>query len=444
MTEQPDWNFTCDRECAEAYQYRTYDIMSYASFGGIPCECTIDDTSYTVLSPNDYHCVDTRNCSSDIDSTYQDFCFGDCEYSWSTWSECTSASGQQCGNGTQSRDYYVIKNSDPEICTDITNEARNCSVLCPIPANVNVNGSFIFGFDAEITLDCSDADSRIAIMDKIITYLGFDLDDADGRFAGCTGDEIDESPPAWPPSEGGCPLIIGFGDTTNWDSPNCVTPSDNQIFVQYSLRLPDAPCDCPINCTSAWTEWSDCPNCHNPEDSRKRSWFVVTPAENGGEECQEPLETTQENVENGIYYPDAECRTDACCAGEWTQWSDCDVTCDTGTVYRYFNIDVSAADNADLDCSQETQNKTCLYVKNDYYYASQILSLDGASDSTLTTTDLRQSCEQVSDYLDNDYVLTDDIKNDVCYRYMAQIAAWTIGDDDCYGRTDKAECVHIV
>jgi hypothetical protein len=175
-----------------------------------------------------------------------------------------------------------------------------------------------------------------------------------------------------------------------------------------------------------------------------RSWFVVTPAENGGEECQEPLETTQENVENGIYYPDAECRTDACCAGDWTQWSDCDVTCDTGTVYRDFIIDESAADNADLDCSQETQSKTCLYVKNDYYYASQILSLDGASDSTLTTTDLRQSCEQVSDYLDNDYVLTDDIKNDVCYRYMAQIAAWTIGDDDCYGRTDKAECVHIV
>jgi len=430
LNEQPDWDFACDRECGPSYEYRYYEVTQYPSNGGAACTCTDNATlfpewqTFEIDGPADDLCVQQRNCT---DAAWSDFCSDECQYSWTSWSECLPYSGSQmCGNGTRSRDYYVLYGT-AEDCTEETTEIDdNCQVLCP--ADDPVPGSFYFSYSAGQSLQCDDADSHTEIMEKIVVYLGFN-NDPEGRFDMCLGDAVNEDPPEL----GGCPIIIGSGTTTDWSSPNCQNIGSDAIYLDFVLRFPDAPCDCPINCTSTWTEWSECTGeCHDPEDARDRTWMVVTEAANGGEDCAQPLQT----------YEQSDCLTPACCDGSWDPWSDCDSSCGTGRQFRNYTL-TAAAQSGGTDCQLPPQNKSCDYVSYDYFSASQTLYLASSSSNVLTTSDLQSSCAQVAYYLENDLVITDAIKEGACYQYMSQIAAWTLTDEDCFGRDDPAQCVKI-
>ena len=432
LAEVPGWDFTCDRKCSESYEYRYFDVIQDASDGGRTCTCMDNSVMYPmwmnltdIETSGDDLCVQQRNCT---DTEWERFCVGECQYSWSAWTECFPADGApQCGNGTRTRTYRALS-GEPSVCANVTIQEEQCDVLCPAPRQRA--GSFYFSYSAGQSLQCSDETSRFEIMEKIVVYLGFDSS-SDSRFAPCVeGDTVNEAPPA----EGGCPVIINTNGNllTNWSAPFCQNIGDYAIYVEFVLVFPQVACDCPINCTSDWSEWSVCPgDCHDASEFSSRTWYVVNEAENGGADCQQPLDTVE--------YTD--CQNSPCCSGTWSEWSECDATCNTGLQYKNFTPSIAQSNGE--SCFEPPLNKTCLYVDNEYYPASQTLYLAGSSANSLTTADLQASCATIQTYLANNWYITPTMRQSVCYQYMSQIASWSLQDSDCFGRDDPAQCVMI-
>ncbi|KAH8741303.1 extracellular membrane associated protein [Cryptosporidium ryanae] len=99
--------------------------------------------------------------------------------------------------------------------------------------------------------------------------------------------------------------------------------------------------------TSQWTDWSSCSKtCSTGSKVRFRS--VIMPRMNGGVPCPQLLDTTSCNV-------DIECSP--CNYSAWTSWSECSSSCGTGTSIRTRYL-ISAAEFPDL-CIDTTEIKTC-------------------------------------------------------------------------------------
>ena len=108
-----------------------------------------------------------------------------------------------------------------------------------------------------------------------------------------------------------------------------------------------------IDCVGDWGEWSNCSaDCGGGE--RSRTYIITTPASGSGNSCTHASGDVE--TEN--------CNTDACnvdCVGDWSEWSNCSVTCGGGVQTKTYKITLPAGGSGEA-CEIEDGNvleRTC-------------------------------------------------------------------------------------
>lgn len=111
----------------------------------------------------------------------------------------------------------------------------------------------------------------------------------------------------------------------------------------------------PVDCRGRFLEWTTCSqeNSCNGGGQRHRTYVVDSLASGGGEEC--PHEGGYQESE--ACNADIPCPVD--CAGHYTQWTDCDVTCGGGVQTREYVIDV-APENGGRACPPASEKQECM------------------------------------------------------------------------------------
>jgi len=106
-----------------------------------------------------------------------------------------------------------------------------------------------------------------------------------------------------------------------------------------------------VDCYGGWGEWSEC-----DWFMQAREYTVIVPAANGGLACE---------VEDGTIETQdcGEPPVPVDCAGTWSPWGPCSVTCGGGTQSRTFTVTTPAANGgAACPASPETQQTGCANV----------------------------------------------------------------------------------
>ena len=156
-------------------------------------------------------------------------------------------------------------------------------------------------------------------------------------------------------------LLVAF-NFDNFDYNNTVTASFQLLAVDTD--------ECPIPCFGRWSDWSENASPCGAIDAwdmselgnSQRTFIVVEPGNDAGAACSYPNNTLQ----NGT-----------CCAGHWSQWSECAVSCGTGSRWRQFNLTVPA-ENLGRELTRADQNhfhQAFLHLKRRYQDSSSELTL---------------------------------------------------------------------
>jgi hypothetical protein len=123
-----------------------------------------------------------------------------------------------------------------------------------------------------------------------------------------------------------CTTSCGSG---NQQRHRALTKGDTQTCGATLTSRICATQDCPVDCvhhTDSWGAWSTCSTtCGTGQ--LKRSRDIMTPAQNGGLECQEDTETMP--CTTALYCPVH------CEVSTWGTWSTCTKTCGGGSRMRY-------------------------------------------------------------------------------------------------------------
>ncbi|KAI8507552.1 hypothetical protein Bbelb_149320 [Branchiostoma belcheri] len=216
---------------------------------------------------------------------------------WSPWSGCSVT----CESGTQTRD-------------------RTCDN--PAPANGGA--------------DCDGLDQETQVCDTGVPCP------VDGGWSD------------WGPWSA-CSVTCGVGMETRdrtCDNPAPANGGADCDGLDQETQVCDTGVPCPVDGGwSDWSLWSDCSvTCESGTQTRDRTCDNPAPA-NGGADCDGPAEETQV-CDTGV-----PCPVDGGWS-DWSLWSDCSVTCESGTQTRDRTCDNPAPANGGADCDgldQETQ-----------------------------------------------------------------------------------------
>jgi len=109
--------------------------------------------------------------------------------------------------------------------------------------------------------------------------------------------------------------------------------------------------ECPVHCEmSDWSDFSECSETCG-EGVRARTRTVTTEAMHGGDECPSALETA--------VCKDAECPVD-CEVSDFTEWGDCNVTCDPGLQIRFRSVTQDAL-HGGAECPALSETRDCAW-----------------------------------------------------------------------------------
>ncbi|XP_078680902.1 cartilage intermediate layer protein 2-like [Branchiostoma floridae x Branchiostoma belcheri] len=274
---------------------------------------------------------------------------------WSLWSDCSVT----CESGTQTRD-RTCDNPAPANggadCDGPAEETQVCDTGVPCP----VDGGWS---DWSLWSDCSvTCESGTQTRDRTCDNPapangGADCDGLDQETQEC-----DTGVP--------CPVDGGWSDWSLWSDCSVTCESGTQTRDRTCTNpVPanggadcDGPaqetqvCDTGVPCPvdggwSDWNLWSDCSvTCESGTQTRDRTCDNPAPA-NGGADCDGPAEETQV-CDTGV-----PCPVDGGWS-DWSLWSDCSVTCESGTQTRDRTCTNPAPANGGADCdgpAQETQ-----------------------------------------------------------------------------------------
>jgi hypothetical protein len=299
-----EWT-SCTKTCGTGFQTRSRSVATYPNHGGKKCEALTDQ----------------RWCKTEP-------CPVDCEDAgWSKWSDCSKT----CGSGTHDRTLTITR--EPEFggkACPSRYESRACKThKCPVDCVVSTYT--VWGACSKTCNAGTKARSR-----SIITNM---------KYGGEACPDLEHATDC---NHGHCPIHCEVTAFDGWGACTKTCGSGYQrrersVITQAKhggYVCPDftdtQPCNtekCPIDCiTSGWTEFTTCPkSCGGALQERRKS--VITASKHGGKAC-------------GSIYEDQRCNTQACpidCLHSYSAWTTCTKTCGTGTRYKLRQTERHAA-----------------------------------------------------------------------------------------------------
>lgn len=312
-----DWS-ECSTTCEEGFSFRTFNVTTPKSGWG--CECEFEDGL-----------VESKDC-------FERMCPIDCQGHWGDYGACS----QTCEEGTKTRGYVI------------TTEAQYGGIECPVTEDAACN-------EGECPIDC------------VGEWSGYDACSTTCN----TGFQTKTFNVSVPAQHGGQDCRFGAdqletqdcndglddvcaihceGDWSGYDkcSVSCGGGVQNKTFsvsVEANHKGDACPhgdgdlspqeCNndgCPVDCVGAWGEFDTCTTtCGGGEQTQVFSVSVVE--QNGGVSCLAAF-----NATDGKEHTQT-CNSQPCpehCAGEWGEFSECNVTCAEGSIYRTFSVTAEA------------------------------------------------------------------------------------------------------
>ena len=345
-----EWG-ACSKTCGLGAMQRTFAVSTSAMNGGNGC--SFADSGIDSLECNEGNCP--RACAGD----------------WSEWSTCSESCG---GTGTQSRDFAVDLDASTPNCAgeDETLTVGCGAASCPDvtttgPATTLAPIDCVGAWSEWST--CSETCGLGAVQRTFTVSTSAENGGAECNFANSGVDSLECN-------EGNCPRACA-GDWSEWSTcsatcggtgtqnrdfvvdldsstPNCVgedqtlTVGCGAVICPIVSTTGPATTLSPVDCVGAWGAWGSC-SVTCGLGSIVRTFAVTTDAANGGAAC-----SYTDGGSESSPCDDGDCAN--ACAGDWTEWNECSVTCGGGgTQSREFVIDT---DNYVAGCEGGDANLT--------------------------------------------------------------------------------------
>ncbi|XP_078591867.1 SCO-spondin-like [Branchiostoma floridae x Branchiostoma japonicum] len=295
-----------------------------------------------------------RYCTDPPPSTGQDSCVGDdieeqiCNVpecplvggwtEWSQWSACTVT----CGAGTSLR--YRNCTIPPPSLPDLTCEGSAVqTTTCMTESDCEgCPAGQVYHSCLPCPRTCLDKQNHVeCVQEECVPGCGCP---SGQLLSGDSCVEEDSCPCSHvdPADSGASPVLYSDGDVVSISCNNCTCTAGH--FSCSNLV-------CDVDCTwNTWSTWSVCSlSCGVGERSRHRTY---NPAQGSGAQCASLWYTTETQ----------DCNTHACSVngewGQWSAWTPCDASCDSGSSYRSRTCDNPPPKNGGNDCEGEHSEMT--------------------------------------------------------------------------------------